>query len=467
MNLSPWIDQLKRTRKETRLSSDTVADVAIIGGGIAGLSTAYFTLKKTDKSVVLLEANLVAHGATGHNAGQVVSYFERPFSNIVAEFGLELAAQAQDAIDSAWVDLETIIHEADLKTPLHRCTGYVGFSSRPQMIRYLEDAYWKKRAGIPIERSIFLAKDHAKWLEGVLSDRADLVSLITHHEIQSLLETDDPQYVAAGFSPKGCMNSASFTEELAGYLLAEYPDRFAIYEYATANILELNGTGSVIHANGVEVRSKKAVLCTNGFEQITILNRGGSDIDVNFHEQVHGTIGYMQAYLDPIDRHPTAISYFPNDAKVSEQGDVYYYLTRRPHEKEKHIRHNIVCIGGPEERLPERVTYNKNRPFPDEVKKEINEFIERTYENHPASSAQPAYMWHGLMGYTANGIRLIGPEPCNPHLLYNLGCNGIGILPSIYGGKRLAQFLSGKKVKPSIFDPKDYRCIVDIKKTAP
>jgi glycine/D-amino acid oxidase-like deaminating enzyme len=359
------------------------------------------------------------------------------------------------------------MHETNMQTPLHRCTGYVGFATRAQMIRYLEDAYWRKRAGIPIERSVFLAKDHAKWLEGVSSDRADLVSIISHHEILSLLETDDAQYAAAGFSPKGCMNSASFTEELAGYLLAQYPDRFTIFEYAIANILELNKTGSVIHANGVEVRSQKTVLCTNGFEQITILNRGGSDIDVNFHQQVHGTVGYMQAYLDPIDRAPTAISYFSNDAKVSEQGDIYYYLTRRPHEKEKHIRHNIVCIGGPEERLPERATYNKNAPFPDKIKKEIGAFIEQTYEHTLATPTEPAYTWHGLMGYTANGIRLIGPEPCNPHLLYNLGCNGIGILPSIYGGKRIAQFLSGKKVKPSIFDPKDYRCAVDIKKTAP
>lgn len=31
--------------------------------------------------------------------------------------------------------------------------------------------------------------------------------------------------------------------------------------------------------------------------------------------------------------------------------------------------------------------------------------------------------------------------------------NGVGILPSIYGGKRITEFLQGKEMSPSIFDP--------------
>jgi hypothetical protein len=56
------------------------------------------------------------------------------------------------------------------------------------------------------------------------------------------------------------------------------------------------------------------------------------------------------------------------------------------------------------------------------------------------------------MGYTKNGIRFIGPEPKNNVLLYNLGCNGVGILPSIYGGKKISRHLAGESVEKSIFD---------------
>src|SRR3989338_7230787 len=98
-NNSPWITQLKRTRPIAALPDNLKTDVAIIGAGIAGITTAYFTLKNTTKKVAVIEAGKVAHGATGHNAGQIVSYFERQFSELVKEFGLPMAARGQDAID--------------------------------------------------------------------------------------------------------------------------------------------------------------------------------------------------------------------------------------------------------------------------------------------------------------------------------------------------------------------------------
>ena len=58
------------------------------------------------------------------------------------------------------------------------------------------------------------------------------------------------------------------------------------------------------------------------------------------------------------------------------------------------------------------------------------------------------------MGYNDSGIRVIGPHPRHPRLFYNLGCNGVGFLPSIFGGHRLSQALAGEPLAPSIFDPR-------------
>ena len=63
------------------------------------------------------------------------------------------------------------------------------------------------------------------------------------------------------------------------------------------------------------------------------------------------------------------------------------------------------------------------------------------------------FQWHGLMGYNDSGIRVVGAHPRHPRLYYNLGCNGVGFLPSIYGGQRIAQLLAGEHLRPSIFDP--------------
>jgi glycine/D-amino acid oxidase-like deaminating enzyme len=94
INKSPWIHQLDPERKPLSLDKDIDTDIAIVGAGIAGISTAFFILKYTNKNVVVVDQGKLAHGATGHNAGQVVARFERPISDIENEFGFEMTRQA-------------------------------------------------------------------------------------------------------------------------------------------------------------------------------------------------------------------------------------------------------------------------------------------------------------------------------------------------------------------------------------
>ncbi len=74
----------------------------------------------------------------------------------------------------------------------------------------------------------------------------------------------------------------------------------------------------------------------------------------------------------------------------------------------------------------------------------------------PARPARQPYdfHWHGLMGYNESGVRVVGAHPRHPRLLYNLGCNGVGFLPSLCGADRLARLLAGEQMEPSIFDPR-------------
>lgn len=64
--MSLWLDGAARAHPP--LEHGLTADVAVIGGGIAGVATAYF-LAGAGARVVLLEARGVAEGASGRNAG--------------------------------------------------------------------------------------------------------------------------------------------------------------------------------------------------------------------------------------------------------------------------------------------------------------------------------------------------------------------------------------------------------------
>lgn len=62
-----WLDGAPLTPRRP-LEADTAADAAIVGGGIAGVATAY-ALVGQGASVVLLERGELAEGASGRNAG--------------------------------------------------------------------------------------------------------------------------------------------------------------------------------------------------------------------------------------------------------------------------------------------------------------------------------------------------------------------------------------------------------------
>jgi len=431
-----------------------------VGGGIAGAVTAYFTLKNTDSSVVLIEADRVAHGATGHNAGQITSYFERPFESIVREFGLELASEGQRSIESAWGLLDEILADAALRTPVYRFTGYAGCSEFAQLVEHLEENKDRVAAGLAPE-TILIAKESG-WEEALPLFYKDLYAMVPQEDLLALLETEDRRYFACIASQKGCMNSARFTEELMGYLMASYPGRFALFEETPVTRVVLSESHALLHTKpGHTVEARRVVLCTNGFEQFHIENQSGSDIDTNFHHLVQGRIGYMAGYLESMNAAPTAISYFPKG--IPETGDptgeTYFYLTRRPHGEDAGEAKNLVCAGGPEQVLPNQALYTREDYCREDVRESLDEFLRTTYHHHPGTGTEYAFCWHGLMGYTPGGLRRIGIEPSNPVLLYNLGCNGVGILPSIFGGKRIARILSGETLERSIFDPVDQRCL--------
>jgi glycine/D-amino acid oxidase-like deaminating enzyme len=447
---SPWIHQLKRTRELRSLAGNMDTDTAIVGGGIAGIATAYFTLRDTTHNVLLLEANRVAHGATGHNAGQLTSYFERPFASLVEEFGLELAARGQAAVESGWELLDEIRRETGLTTPVWRFTGYAGCTNLDQILLHLKNNKLRAQGGLTAER-IYISGEHIAPGD-IPQEYASLYQTVPQEYILSLLETKDKKYIAALCYDKGCMNSALFSEEIAGYLLKKYAKRFTLAEETPVHTARLKKDSVELRTEAHVIQAKKVVLCTNGFENIYIKNEAGGDIDTKFHHLVEGKIGYMAGYLEPLDKPPTAISFLFESKEKPE--DSYFYLTRRPYDNGD-APHNLLSVGGPDRRLEESATYERDLPFEEAEFQKIETFLKKTYKYYSKKTEEELFLWHGLMGYTPNRVRLVGPEPRNPLLLYNLGCNGVGILPSIYGGKRIADILGRKHVGASIFDPKD------------
>ena len=458
-NNSPWLHQLNVTRTIDTLQSDIATHIAIVGAGIAGVMTAYFTLKHTNKQVVLIEGSRVAHGATGHNAGQIVFDFEREFYSLVEEYGLQMSADAESLVRGAWILLEELYEEASLTTPMSSFMGYNGFTHMGRLKEELKNNALRMEAGLAV--SPIYISNTAHHIEDIPKEYKDLYNLVPHSDVLSLLETEDTSYIAVMSERKGCVNSAKLVEEIVGYLLSTYKGRFILCEETYVKEIILEKDMCLLKTKEYTVTADRVVLCTNGFEKFNITNNAGSDINADFHHTVRGKVGYMAGYLEELKHPPIALSFYDQ-----ERGDVvdiedpydqkpYFYLTRRPYELEKNEHHNLICVGGPDRSMDDASAYVTDGEYEESASTAISEFLHTTYKNAPKGDIDFKFKWHGLMGYTPTGLRLIGSEPKNKVLLYNLGCNGVGILTSIYGGKRISDILAGVQLEPSLFDPKD------------
>jgi glycine/D-amino acid oxidase-like deaminating enzyme len=437
-NISPWLRQMKRFRPIIALEEDAHTNIAIVGGGISGVATAYFLLRDTDKSITILERDKVAHGATGHNGGQIVASFETPLTELSKNFSYELVSEGLKGINSAWDLLRSMIKETGIEVELQGVSTYLALSIESARFMLGESQLWKQ-LGLPWV-DILLAEDA---VEDMPVEFRSLFRSIPREELEEMLLTRDGRYDCALVGRSGLMNSALFCEELVSKMIERYPSRFRVYEDTSVQKIEI-GKEALLRTSKHELKAQQVVLCTNGYTDLKIEGADGS-----LKCAIESVLGYMAGYLDEKDVLPTASVYFTPGPSGHPGG--YFYLSRRKYVEGPN--RSLTSIGGPNQSLRKGESHSHEEVQDEHEYARIDEFYRKTIFGVPEDSKMD-FSWNGLMGYTSDGVRLIGPDPANASLIYNLGCNGIGILPSIYGGKRIAQYINGEPLEPSIFDPR-------------
>ena len=92
-------------------------------------------------------------------------------------------------------------------------------------------------------------------------------------------------------------------------------------------------------------------------------------------------------------------------------------------------------------------------PFPGTLLATMDEQV-RPFAQPARPAGRPYdFQWHGLMGYNDGRIRVVGAHPRHPRLHYNLGCNGVGFLPSITGGERSPASSAGEGLRAEHLRP--------------
>jgi glycine/D-amino acid oxidase-like deaminating enzyme len=124
-------------------------DYLIVGGGIAGVMTAYLLSKETQASVVLIEKDGIGSGATGASAGMIVREFEGvSFENLVSRFGARGAQSYWNAHTDMYDELKDIIRRERIQCDLREGDIYIVAKSPEEERAVRSDAALRTRLGI-------------------------------------------------------------------------------------------------------------------------------------------------------------------------------------------------------------------------------------------------------------------------------------------------------------------------------
>ena len=146
-HLSFWIDTTPRTDYPA-MPGNISADVAIIGGGITGL-TAAVLLKRSGKRVVLIESRRVAEGVTGHTTAKVTSQHQLTYDTLINSHGLEKARLYAEANEAAIDCVESFVDEKGIDCGFRRLPAYTYTESADMLSQLQAEVEAARRVGLP------------------------------------------------------------------------------------------------------------------------------------------------------------------------------------------------------------------------------------------------------------------------------------------------------------------------------
>ena len=140
---SRWLKDVPLKAKYAPLKNDTVTDVAIVGGGIAGLLTAYY-LNEAGKQVAVLEKNSVASGETAYTTAFLTMVFDYYLYELVRKYSKEDAKRVWRSGLEAIDEVERIAKKEKIDCDFQRCSAYI-YALDSRGFKMLEKEYKLER----------------------------------------------------------------------------------------------------------------------------------------------------------------------------------------------------------------------------------------------------------------------------------------------------------------------------------
>jgi glycine/D-amino acid oxidase-like deaminating enzyme/nitrite reductase/ring-hydroxylating ferredoxin subunit len=146
---SLWINTVP-SQAFPHLEGDLDVDVAIIGGGITGITSALL-LQRAGKRVAVIEALRVGEGVTGYTTAHITEALDARYQTLVKKFGLAGARLAAGSQRDAKLLIERIVRQEELDCGFTKLPGYLYTERREDLAMIEEEAAAAERIGLDVE----------------------------------------------------------------------------------------------------------------------------------------------------------------------------------------------------------------------------------------------------------------------------------------------------------------------------
>ena len=209
------------------LKENINVDVAIVGGGITGITSAYL-LGRSGKKVAVLEARQIADSTTGNSTGNLYSMIDKRLHHIQSKWNKETAQHVATSRTAAVDLVESLVKEQQIECGFKRVPWYL-FSETSNKDE-------------TIEKELKAAADYGLQVE-------ELTNLPIPVQVHAALKVENQ----AQFNP------AAFTRGLA-----EKTSRQNVMIYENSRVTDIEkGDPHVLRTAGGTVTAKKLIMATH------------------------------------------------------------------------------------------------------------------------------------------------------------------------------------------------------------
>ena len=364
-------------------------DVAIVGGGFTGLSTAYHLKQhKPSLDVVLIEAGVVGHGASGRNGGFVMPLLGWDLLYAADKLGDKTAGDAYRVMYDAVDYVKRTVTEQQLECDLE-ATGYLLLNTC---------AAREKRARREYDAAHRLGFDH-QWLEGT--------------DLDAYIRSD--QFISGVFDPHPCIvNPAKLARAMKQLI-----ESMGVRVYEQTPLLELRDEQPVVlRTPEGEIRAQQTMLAVNGYGE---------------------ALGLMKSRILPV--HTFIVLTEPlDDEQLAQTG---WSEKRASLESARNFIHyfrltadNRILFGGEDAKL-----YYGGRYY--DADEDVFDALKGRFRAYFPSLHDVTFthQWGGVLGISLDMFPSFGTTGDHENIFYAAGYSGHGVALSNYAGAIVAPLM--------------------------